>query len=276
MTTTQLPLYIEVRGVRFAYEASGDPARPLLVLTHSLLWDRDMFRDVATALSTDYRVLSIDLHGHGDTGCSPLGEKLTLAQMTDDCAALLEALDLGGPVHWVGLSMGGMVGMRLAVRHPGKLRSLVLMDTSAQPEDPARRAQYMQLAAVLRNGKAAAVADLVLPFYFCPTTYAEQPELIDRYRQKLGNVPSAEGIYQAALAVFDRPDFSEHLSEISCPTLVLVGSDDISTTLSRSEHLVRHIRGATLQVIPQAGHMSATEKPAEVTTAITNFLKNVP
>jgi 3-oxoadipate enol-lactonase len=272
MRTTPSRHSIEVRGTRFAYDAYGDPTQPTLILTHSLLWDRDMFDPLIPTLAARYRVLAVDLHGHGESSDAPAGESLTLEQMTDDCAALLQTLAVDGPVHWAGLSMGGMIGMRLAVRQPGLVHSLVLMDTSAKPEDPARRAHYMQLAEVLRRGGAASVADAVLPFYFCPTTFAEQPALIARYRDKLAHLRSPSGIFHTALAVFGRDDFSDELSGIAVPTLVLVGADDISTPPDRAEHLAAHIRGARLCVVPAAGHMSATEKPAAVAAATLDFL----
>jgi fermentation-respiration switch protein FrsA (DUF1100 family) len=116
----------------------------------------------------------------------------------------------------------------------------------------------------IRAGQAAAVADLVLPFFFCPATYRNQPELIADYRRRLVREQDREGLYQAALAVFNRGDITDELPNLRLPTLVVVGAEDISTPPDRSRLLADKISGAVLKMIPDAGHMSATEQPAMV------------
>lgn len=273
-----------IRGVRLSYEWQGHVGKPILVLTHSLVWDREMFEDLVSRLVDSWHILLIDLHGHGRSGHGPDGPEgqggqgsppLTLEQMAEDCAELLKSLGLGA-VHWAGLSMGGMVGMRLCLSHPELVRSLILMDTSAQPEAPERVSLYMQLASALRNGMGAQIADSVLPFFFCHTTMERQPDLIARYRHKLARQADLEGLYQVAQAVFGRGDLSHRLSEIHVPTLVLVGTEDISTPLDKAQHLAQSIAGAELVLIPAAGHMSATEQPEFVAVAMRDFLNNLP
>lgn len=265
-----------INGTRLSYEWQGNVDKPILVLTHSLAWDREMFEELVSRLAGDWHILLIDLHGHGKSGHPPAGSPpLTLEGMAEDCAGLLQSLGIGS-VHWAGLSMGGMVGMRLCVSHPELVRSLILMDTSAQPETPERVSIYMQLASALRNGLGAQIADSVLPFYFCQNTVERQPDLLARYRHKLARIADLEGVYQAALAVFGRGDFSQRLSDIHVPTLVLVGTEDISTPLDRAQHLSQGIPGAELITIPAAGHMSATEQPEFVATAVRDFLNSLP
>jgi 3-oxoadipate enol-lactonase len=259
---------VSMNGISFAYDEHGDARRPTIVFTHSLVWDRDMFADVVADLAGAYHVINLDQHGHGGSGFRP---SFTLEDMAEDYAALLAVLGLDS-VHWAGLSMGGMTGMRLARSHPDKVKSLILMDTSSRPELAERRETYFQLADAIRSGMASAIADAVLPYFFAPSTFANQPDLIARYRAKLQSGRDTEGIYQAALAVFNRGDFTDELNKITVPALVIVGEHDIATPPDRSELLAARLPNARLVVIRDAGHMSATEQPALVAAEIRKFL----
>ncbi|MEW6732355.1 MAG: alpha/beta fold hydrolase [Acidobacteriota bacterium] len=259
---------ININGVELSYREYGNAAKPTIVFTHSLIWDGTMFEDLIAQLSQDFHIINIDQHGHG---ASSSYAGLTLEAMAKDYAAMLDNLGLEA-VHWAGLSLGGMVGMRLALAYPNKVQSLILMDTSAQPEPAQQRELYIQLATALRAGQAASVVDAVLAFFFAPTTFANKKELVEHYRKKLIGYNSIEGIFQAALAVFNRNDISDRLSEISVPALIIVGEHDIATTVDRSELLAARIPNAQLVIIKEAGHMSATEQPGAVAAAITKFL----
>ena len=259
---------ISIRDIPFAYDELGERERPTIVFTHSLVWDRSMFSAVIKDLASEFHILNLDQHGHGESGYR---DGFTLEDMAADFADLLDALGLA-PVHWAGLSLGGMTGLRLARSHPDKIASLILMDTSSRPEIEERKADYMNLAAAIRAGQAEAVADLVLPFFFCSATYKNQPELIADYRRRLVREQDREGLYQAALAVFTRGDITDELPNLTLPTLVVVGAEDISTPPDRSLLLADKIPGAVLKIIPDAGHMSATEQPAMVAAAIKEFM----
>ncbi|HXG94187.1 MAG TPA: alpha/beta hydrolase [Blastocatellia bacterium] len=262
---------VSVNGISFAYDERGDRANPAIVFTHSLVWDREMFADVVADLADQFHIINLDQHGHGESGYRA---SFTLEEMAEDYAALLDALGLES-VHWAGLSMGGMTGMRLAIARPERVRSLVLMDTSSRPEMQERRANYMQLADAIRAGMASAVVDQVLPFFFAPSTFANRPDLIARYRDKFIAERDREGVYQASLAVFNRGDITDQLEKIKAPTLVIVGEHDIATTPDRSQLIAERIPNARLVRIPNAAHMSATEQPAMVANLIREFIQSV-
>jgi pimeloyl-ACP methyl ester carboxylesterase len=230
-----------------------------------------MFEDLVAALSDSYHIINLDQHGHGQSGSRG---PLTLEEMAEDFAALIDAMGLGA-VHWAGLSMGGMVGLRLALAHPERIKSLILMDTSSRPEMAERMENYLYLAEMIRSGRAEAVADAVLRFFFAPSTFKERPDLIAQYRAKLTSERANEAIYQAAMAVFNRSDITEELAHISAPALVIVGQDDIATPPDRSELLAERLPNARLVKIPDAGHMSATERPDLVAEAIRDFLRSI-
>jgi 3-oxoadipate enol-lactonase len=262
---------ISVNGISFGYDELGDPGDPTVVFAHSLIWDRQMFDEVVPLLADSYHIINFDQHGHGETGFRP---SLTLEDMAEDYAALVEAWGFG-PVHWAGLSIGGMTGMRLALARPDLLKSLILMNASSQPEMEDRFQSYMMLAGAIRSGQAASVVDAILPYFFSPSTYSEQPGLIKRYREKLQAEGSNEGMYQAAVAVFTRKDITDLLDRITAPALVIAGEQDIATPLDRSERMAERLPNSRLVVIPDAAHMSATEQPALVARVIRDFLHGV-
>lgn len=262
---------VKVNDILFAYDELGERGRPTIVFAHSLVWDREMFAEVVSDLASHFHIINLDQHGHGESGYPA---SFSLEDMARDFGALLDLLGLDA-VHWAGLSLGGMTGLRLALQRPEKIRSLILMDTSSRPEMAERKAQYLQLAAAIRDGRASQVADQVLPFFFCETTYKEKPELVASYCERFMRAQDREGLYQAALAVFHRGDITDELPRISAPTLVLVGADDISTPPDRAQLIAERIPNARLTVIADAGHMSASEQPQPVAAAMREFLQTL-
>jgi 3-oxoadipate enol-lactonase len=262
---------ITVNEISFAYDEHGDPHNPTIIFTHSLVWDREMFSETIARLVDAYHIINLDQHGHGESGYRA---SFTLEEMAEDYAALLDALNYDR-VHWAGLSMGGMTGMRLALAHPQKIKSLILMDTSSRPEMVERRENYLLLASAMRAGMGGTVADAVLPFFFAPGTFTEQPDLIARYRAKLQAERDHEGIYQAAMAVFNRGDITEQLDKINVPALVIVGEHDNATPPDRARLIAERLPNARLTVIPNAAHLSATEQPTLVAATVREFLEEV-
>ncbi|MCW2750138.1 MAG: alpha/beta hydrolase, partial [Aeromicrobium sp.] len=144
-----MPL-IEVNGAKVYIEDTGAPAgrpdAPAVVFGHGLLFSGRMYAAQVERLKDRYRCVTIDWRGQGK---SPGGGDADMDTLTEDAAAVIEGLN-AGPVHYVGLSMGGFVGIRLGARRPELLRSLALLDTSSGPEDPDNVSKYRLLARVYR------------------------------------------------------------------------------------------------------------------------------
>jgi len=243
---------------------------PDLVLWHSLLCDTGMWKEQLQVLAERYRVVSIDAPGHGRS--APVRGRYTL----DDCIdAAVTVLDAAGVERaaWVGLSWGGMVGMRLAARHPERVAALVLMDTSARPEKPWKKVAYKPLQAIAtRFGPIRPLAKVLLPIFFSPHSLRHATEAMETFVQTLIRM-DPESLSRAVDAViYARTDATGELSRIVAPTLVIVGADDRATPPAESEHLAANIRGAGLVRIPDAGHLSALEQPERVNSALLSFL----
>lgn len=256
-------------GISLYYEEHGEGA-PLL-LGHSLTLDGSMYAPAIPHLAKKYRVLNVDFRGHGRS--SKPDEPYTLQSMAEDLYSLLEALGIQ-KTYYAGLSMGGMVGMRLALSHPEKLEALVLLDTSAGAEK--RRQEFETIAEAMRkSGPSRAVSEFVVNLLLSPTYQREHPEVVSQLVEKLLQADIV-GQYRASLAVIQREDILPKLPSIRLPTLVIVGEEDAATPRAEAEAIASHIPSAELTVIPQAGHLSIFEKPLEVVQKIFSFLQKHP
>jgi len=242
-----------------------------VVFAHGLLFDRRIFDEQVAALQARYRCIAFDFRGHGGTEVTRGGYDMD--SLAADAAGLIESLG-AAPCHFVGLSMGGFVGLRLASRRPELLRSLALLDSSADPEPRENLPRYRLLNRVARLLGLRAVAGRVMPIVFGRTSVAERPELVEAWRERVTG-QSRFGITRAVVGVVEREGMAEELDRVRVPTLVLVGEEDTATTPEKAERLRRGITGAELVVVSRAGHMSTLENPEAVTQAIESFLGRV-
>lgn len=268
---------LTTNGARIAYTDTGVPPNapdaPTIVFGHGLLFSGWMFSAQIAALQDSYRCVAIDWRGQGDSPAAAGGYDMDT--LTGDVRGLIEDLGVGA-VHYVGLSMGGFVGLRLAARHPELVRSLVLLDTSADPEDRSAARQDKLLAVIFRLLGIGPVRKPVLKLMFGPSfrTDPRSPQLIEDWLGRLARCDRG-AIRQAVLGVANRAPVLPELGAITAPTLVAVGEHDVPTPLVRSRTIVAAIPGARLEIIADSGHSSSIEQPTAVTTLIRDFLATV-
>jgi pimeloyl-ACP methyl ester carboxylesterase len=260
---------IDVNGARLYYEKHGTGPETI-VFAHALLWSGRMYDHQVNALKNRYRCVTFDFRGQGQSDVARSGYDMDT--LSKDAAALIEALDCA-PCHFVGLSMGGFVGMRLAVRRPDLIRSLVLLDTSADPEPQESARRYRLLNFIARWLGLTVVADRVMQIMFGekflndPARRALKAEM----RQRL-IANHRIGITRAVNGVIQRPGICDALERITAPTLIMVGDQDVATPLIRAERIHARIHGSKLIHIPGAGHTSTIEEPEAVNAALEAFL----
>lgn len=255
-------LYVDVRG-----------RGPDVVLWHSLLCDGGMWDGLVPELARHYRVINIDAPGHGRS--APTRSPYTLEDNVD---ALFQVLDAVGAqrVSLVGLSWGGMVGMRAALRRSERITSLALFDTNADAEVRENVPKYRVMAAIARRfGAVPLLLDRMEPIFFSPRTRRERPEVVRAFRERLAAMEPVSIGHAVDAVMFWRQDIRPQLARIACPSLVVCGIDDAATPISRSDDIVRGIRGAELALIPQAGHLSAWERPELALPLVLEHLERV-
>jgi 3-oxoadipate enol-lactonase len=260
-TAASPALHYSVREPR-----NGKRPRHTVVLSHALGCDLTMWDALANRLSFDCRVIAYDHRGHGSSDI-PAGP-YAMADLADDAARLLRELDTG-PVVWVGLSMGGMVGQELALRHPSLVAALVLANTTSSYPEAARAAWTQRIATVQDQG-IDAIADAVMARYFHDAFRAAHPATVARFRQRLITTDPAG--YVGCCAAVSAVDTTARLGQIAVPALVLAGELDQGTPVAMAETLARGIPGAALQVIQQASHLGAIEQPGAYAEAVAGFI----
>lgn len=260
-----------VNGTRLYYEDSHGTGVPVL-FSHGLLWSCRMFDAQRDALvAAGYRVIAYDHRGQGQSADDET-RSISIETVYEDAAQLITQLGIG-PCHFAGLSMGGFVGMRLAARRPELVRSLILLETSAEPEPEENMSQYRRLNWTWRWLGPALVAKPVMQVMFGGPFLREMKRAADRARMEAALRANRRTIWRAVNGVIERVGVQTELGAITCATTVIVGEEDRATVPAKSERIAAGIAGAVLVKVPRAGHTSSVEEPALVNAAILEHLK---
>ena len=259
---------IDVAALHFTLREprSGKAPRHTVVLSHALGCDLSMWDELANQLAQDCRVIAYDHRGHGGSQ-APQG-MYDMAGLADDAAAMLRELDTG-PVVWVGLSMGGMVGQELALRHPVLVRALVLANTTSGYPEAAREAWRQRIATVRAQG-IEAIADAVMGRYFHDAFRASHAATVARFRRRVVSTDAAG--YIGCCNAVGGVDTTARLGAIAAPTLVIAGELDQGTPLAMAQVLADGIDGARLEVLKEASHLSYIEQPVVFSHVVRSFI----
>jgi 3-oxoadipate enol-lactonase len=260
---------IKANGIHMNYELSGKENAPVVVLSHSLASSLGMWRPQMDELNRHFRVLSYDTRGHGGTDAP--APPYTLAQLGEDAMALLDALDMD-VVHWVGLSMGGMIGQQIVLNHPGRFRSLSLCDTAAVLPKEADPVWQERIDLARREGMTPLVQS-TLERWFTPPYLALNPPMVDVIRRHILANP-VDGYVGCSEAIRGL-NYLDRLSEIKVPTLIMVGEDDPGTPVDASRAMHDRIPQSQLVVLPSAAHLSNIEQTEGFNHALMEFLTAV-
>lgn len=262
---------VTVNGISLAVHDEG--SGPPILFVHGFPLNHSMWREQLEAFVSDYRVIVPDLRGFGDSDVTE--GTVMMEQHADDLLALLDELNVDGPVILCGLSMGGYIAWQFQQKFPERLRALILCDTRAIADTPDGVENRKRLAKMVVENGSAAVASAMLPNLFSPVTGDRDQSVIDELRQTIA-ATSPQGIAAASLGMAERPDVTSLLPSIETPTLLIVGEDDGISTPKEMKTIADAMPNARLEVIPEAGHMSPLENPRPVNEAIREFLQNLP
>lgn len=253
-------------ALHLVYEDVG--TGPAVLFSHSWSCDGRQWPQVAEVAAAGFRVLNLDNRGHGRSG--PHRDRFTMWDMAEDLVAVLDHAGVDDAV-LVGLSIGGFAAVRAALRHPARVRALVLADTSAGPAAWQGRIKVAALGPVWRTPARAVALRAAVNTLFGPTARQEQPQLVDEWRRRILGQDHLS-LLVAIQSVVARDDVTSRLGEISTPTLVIVGEEDRDPGVLASTTLAAHIPGAELVVLPDTGHLSALEQPDAFMRPLLEFL----
>jgi 3-oxoadipate enol-lactonase len=259
---------VRTNGIEMYYERKGS-GEPLL-LVPGLLFGAEHWRPQLEVLASEFDVIAVDLRGQYHTTTTESQAEYDLWNQAEDVHGLIQALGIA-PTHFAGLSMGGFIGMRIALRHPEDLRDLVLIDTQARSEDQEKLSQYDAFRQLYLQGVMEPLRAAVPLSFFCDDFIAHQDDRVQAWFDNL-IAGDHQGTVRASLAVDMRDDLTERLGEIWLPTLVAHGTEDVPIEIEKAEEMASLIPGARFLRIEGAGHQSNVDHPDEVTTLIREFL----
>jgi 3-oxoadipate enol-lactonase len=258
---------IRINDIEINYEMSGKKGAPTVVLSHSLAASMGMWDPQIELLRASFNVLRYDMRGHGQSEASQ-GE-YSLDLLASDVIGLMDALKLD-QVHFVGLSIGGMIGQCLALNYAERLISLTLCDTAAvMPKEG--HALFEERMEKVRQHGMAALGQETLTRWFTAPYLEKKPAIVDRIFNQILDTTAA-GFIGCGRAILNF-DYSGQLAKIKLPTLIIVGADDPGTPVAAAEAIHKQIAGSKLIILPSAAHLSNIEQADGFNKALMAFLK---
>jgi len=257
---------IKTATITTNYELSGPKNAPVVMLSHSLGSNLHMWDPQMTALEAKHQVLRCDTRGHGASDAP--GGAYTLDQLVADAVALMDALEIK-KVNFVGLSMGGMIGQGLGLKHADRVVRLALCDTSAFMPPEAQPIVQERINTALKEGMPALV-DSTLARWFTPPYLKKKGPGVDMIRNIFLTSPLAG--YIGCTEAIRRLNYIDELARIKTPTLIMVGADDPGTPVAAAQAIHERIAGSRLVVIPSASHLCNIEQAEVFNQNLVEFL----
>ncbi|MGA8113512.1 MAG: alpha/beta fold hydrolase [Actinocatenispora sp.] len=255
-------------GSRWTFEVERDGSGPAVLLLHGLLTDSRVWRPLREALADRYTLVCVDAPGHG--GSPARDADFRLEEEVDALVALLDTLGVPGPVAWVGHSMGGMKAMRAALRHPDRVAALGLISTQPYLEPDRTAAPYLAMVEAAQTwGVDIDLAEVIGKLNFGKAYLASDAgqEWVRHFTRVTG-----DALAPTAHSVFRREDISERMGELTAPTLIVHGTEDIPIRIKVARSYAELVPAARMVELDGCGHTPPCERPDAVAALLGEFL----
>lgn len=254
-------------GVRLYWILEGTSDKPAMVLLHSIGTGMSLWNGTVPHLMSTFRVLRLDIRGHGASDA--LEGDYNLAMLADDIVAIMDDAGIDRAAV-AGLSLGGMIAMELALRHPSRTSALALICTSANMD----RALWTERVELVRKGGTAAIVESAIARFFSARFAKAHPEAVETVRRSL--IGMASSGYSGAAAAIRDMNLLERISSLHLPVLVISGRWDVSTPFEgHGGKIATAIAGSETADL-DAGHLAPLEVPAQLATTLIRFLQRSP
>jgi pimeloyl-ACP methyl ester carboxylesterase len=266
--------HFDGRGFKLHYVEQGE-GQPV-VFAHGFLMDHTMFAPQFEDTPDTHRCIAWDMRGHASSECPPA--PWTMQDIVDDWIAFVESVAHGQPAHLVGMSIGGMVSLRLALQRPELVRSLTLINTHAGGEEEDRIDMYRAYQQAVRDLEGERIPDELaaasLPLLFGPRYLENEVDALKVHVARAMDMDHT-AIIEGLEALMTRDSVVDRLGEITVPALVIHGSEDNSIPVARAQTIADGITGAELHILEGYGHTTPLEAPDQVNDLLIGFLRRV-
>jgi 3-oxoadipate enol-lactonase len=259
-----------INGFRMNFAVEGPDSAPTVILHHPLATDLTIWDELTAAQLPRYRVVRFDARGHGESEATPA--PYDLPGLAADVIGLMDHLSIVR-AHYLGLSMGGMVGQHLGVGQPHRFASLILCSTSSRIPPEAQPLWDDRIKAARAQGMASQVP-LALARWLSATTIKTKPNAVARMTRYIEATP-VEG-YCGWCGAIRNLNITDKLKTIALPTRVIVGSEDVGTPPAAAQVIHREIAGSELVEVPGVSHQLHVEEPATFNRHVLDFLDRQP
>jgi 3-oxoadipate enol-lactonase len=261
---------VDSRGLDLFVRDNGKTSAPAVVLAHGMWCEGGMFAAVAKHLAGDYRVVIPDFRAHGRSEVP--ATSWTISDLALDLIAILDTIGVERAVI-AGFSMGGMAALQLAISHPERIGGLVLLSTSAGPEERFRILQIGVLVGLLNAmGPQEFIVREAARTTFSRDFRRSSPEPVERWERAL-RAMTRPALVQALQAIAERPSVLKHLGQIKVPVHIVTGSDDRVLRPRWSQAMHERIRGSRLTVFEESGHAVPVERPEDTAQLIAALIE---
>jgi len=264
-----LTMKISNGSIKINFESSGNTDGPVVLMAHSLGCNLHMWDPQMSVLEKDYHIFRLDMRGHGESDV-PAGP-YTLEELADDVIAVMDNQKIY-KAHWVGLSVGGMIGQSLLLRYPERFLSAVLCDTASSQPEAAGPIWNDRIKAVETNGLSS-IVDATMERWFTDAGLKSGGPSIDAVRAQLAST-SDQGYVACCYAIMNL-NYIDQLHEIRVPVSIIVGAEDLATPVAGSKAMHDRLPNSQLTVLDNASHISNVEQTEAFNRVLLDFLKKV-
>ncbi|NEW80377.1 MAG: alpha/beta fold hydrolase [Gelidibacter sp.] len=271
MRQTGKNINIKVNNIIQSYNDEGSEKAPVIIFIHGFPLNKSMWESQEKALKDNYRVITYDIRGHGNSELGTVDFSIDL--FVKDLLSFMDALKIEKTII-CGLSMGGYIALNAIEKHPERFTALILSDTNCAADAPEAKEKRMKTIESIKENGVEKLANDLLPNLFAPESFKTNSKEIVAVKEMIVNT-SKESLYKSLGALANRKETCSKMAEIKVPVLILVGQEDKITPPEAASAMHKKMANSILQIISNAGHLSNLENPEEFNNQLKKFVDTI-
>jgi len=262
---------IPVNDINVSYNDEGPKKAPVIIFIHGFPLNKSMWDKQSEKLKGSYRVIAYDIRGHGDTDLGAIDFSIDL--FAQDLIDFMDALKIEKTM-LCGLSMGGYIALNAIEKHPNRFSALILSDTNCTADSSEAKENRIKTIEGIKENGVKKLADGLIPKLFAPESFKTYSEGIAVVKELIVKTPK-QSLYNSLHAMANRKETCSKLPEIKIPVLIIVGKEDKITPPEAANAMHEKIKDSSLQIIPNAGHLSNLENQEDFNNQLKKFIDTI-